>query len=77
MFFISTKGNLVPVSPAVEKEFYELLKCFPTPVEVIAIAHPREGGKKRKKKSSVMLQQLDNFSFSPQNHADSYYLLMH
>lgn len=35
------------MSPAVEKEFYEVLKCFPTPVEVIAIAHPREGGKKK------------------------------
>lgn len=47
MFFISTQGNLVAVSPAVEKEFYEVLKCFPMSGEVIAIAHLREGGKKK------------------------------
>lgn len=29
-----------------KKEFYEVLKCFPMSVEAIAIAHPREGGKK-------------------------------
>ncbi|KAH0510532.1 Ecto-NOX disulfide-thiol exchanger 1 [Microtus ochrogaster] len=42
-FLQQRRGNLLPVSPAAEKEFYEVLKCFPMSVEAIAIAHPREG----------------------------------
>lgn len=54
------------MSPAVEKEFYEVLKCFPMSVEVIAIVHPWEG-----KITITALATLQVFYFS-QNHADSY-----
>lgn len=30
------------MSPAVKKEFYEVLKCFPMSVAVIAVVHPWE-----------------------------------
>lgn len=53
MFFIPYQGKFGSRVPAVEKEFYEVLKCFLVSVEVIDIAHPREGGLKKSLRNAL------------------------